>query len=963
MTLDEHIRVAAAALARGLIDAAGFVEVMRQAGNGDTLERIWLASGRLTDVQLAQLLAAARPGPATGSGVTLPFAAFANGTGSTKEALLDYIARAPSLGFGQITRLEDEQTGVAAAASIGTAVAPRPPTELPRSADSEELTRERTFGGSSNTRVLLLGADNTPIDPAAAADPAPTPADTDPDAKPDTAPAPGAPPPPLTRAAPPDMPLPAGARPPVRVRYERRELLGIGGLGQVTACFDTLLGRRVAVKVARTDQDPLAESILEREARIIASLEHPNIMAVYDGGAQPGIGPYYVMPVVLQPSLEQVLSRIARGDPDAIREYGLKKLLRYFVQICHAVDFAHSRGVVHCDLKPSNVLLGEFGEVLVVDWGLAWSAAYPDGPRGGTPGYMAPEQLDRTRKGFDGRTDVFALGVILYTMLCLRPAFPPLHAQLDEGDPTTVLPRERYRPAQRPSDVAPHAGIPPEVEEIAMKAIDLEPDQRWQSARDLARAVDDWLEGRQEEERRRRLADEAAASGDELSERVMELEESRREQSTELAELVATTPPWAPGADKQRLWDAEDMQAVTDALRVRTLQAAISAYEQALDHVPGHQPSRHGLARLYRLELDRAVAERHEHDRIWFEQLVQRYDDGAAEVAGTDGRLVVRVGGRCEVALIVLREDQRRLIEVDAGPISGERSVAPGRYIVEARAGGGRARWPVAVRPGLEVAVVVDAALTAGLGDGEAVVPGGPAPLGERLELADARVPAEVDVPTFVMARLPVAFADYLAFLDDVRRRAGGDARVDDLLPRDDLGAPLWHRDGDRWVPARWASDPETALRVPTIGVSAAAAIDYAAWWAERTGKPWRLPRDVEWEKAARGTDGRLYPWGDSFDPSFCKMRDSRPGPARPEPAGAFPFDESPYGVRDLAGGVAEWTLPEPGDAPDGGVERAMFSRGGAWCDGRVDCRVTVRRLYWLGDATRRVGFRLVRTP
>jgi serine/threonine-protein kinase len=254
--------------------------------------------------------------------------------------------------------------------------------------------------------------------------------------------------------------------------------------------------------------------------------------------------------------------------------------------------------------------------------------------------------------------------------------------------------------------------------------------------------------------------------------------------------------------------------------------------------------------------------------------------------------------------------------------------IPAGRYLIECRASGRTARWPVVVTAGGDAKVTIDAALLAGLGDDEVLVPGGAVPLGEALELADARPPATTDVPAFVARRFPVTFGEYLEFV-----AAAGDAHA----PRDDAGAPI--RDVDP--------------RVPVFGVTHASATAYAAWLAERTGVAWRLPTGDEWEKMARGADGRLYPWGDHFDAAFCKMRDSRPDAARPEPVGAFALDESPYGVRDLAGGVASWTA-----AADG----ATYARGGAWCDPRIDCRASVRRLYRAGEHAVRVGFRLVRS-
>src|SRR5687768_236898 len=146
-------------------------------------------------------------------------------------------------------------------------------------------------------------------------------------------------------------------------------------------------------------------------------------------------------------------------------------------------------------------------------------------------------------------------------------------------------------------------------------------------------------------------------------------------------------------------------------------------------------------------------------------------------------------------------------------------------------------------------------------------------------------------------------------------------------------------------------------MRFPAFGIDAASAAAYAAWLARRTGLPYRLPTENEWEKAARGTDGRHYPWGDHFDASFCKMRESRPGAPHPERRGAFEADVSPYGVRDLAGGVADWVRPTSQEAG------MMCTRGGAWTDHNEACRIGSRRTYLSFERSLRVGFRLARTP
>ncbi len=744
--------------------------------------------------------------------------------------------------------------------------------------------------------------------------------------------------------APPPEPKPASTQ---VARYRRVGILGEGGLGEVVECYDNVLGRSVALKSTRTAlaSDPATHAVLEREARIVAGLEHPNIIPVYDAGHHAGAGPYYVMQQVHQPSLDAVLEQLYRGAPQALAEFTLKRMLRYFVQICRAVDYAHSRGVIHCDLKPANVLLGEFGEVLVVDWGLAHSEAFPAGPRGGTPGYMAPEQFDDDVSRYDARTDVFALGVILYRILTLKHPFPQL-AKPDQRTSKSSAPLSPYERPVPPSERAPDREVPPEVEEICERAMAIHRDERFSSARALADAIEEYLEGTKERERRQREADKQADMGDDMAERFHEFDESRPEQLAQLEELRSEVPPWAGADDKQDIWHAEDALAITDALRVRTMHAAVTAYEQALEAVPHHKRARAGLARLYYAELLRARRVSSELDELHFEQLVRHYDDGTlGQELSSDGEVEIDAAPGAELWLVTLREVGRRMIEGGQEPIevgaSGDGGVAtielaPGSYVIEARTSGHTVRHPVLVRPGSHQRVRVDAAAAATLSKDEVLIPGGVALLGGTGPM-DSGEPREVDVPTFAIARRPITFGEYMAFIDAIRGKRGQDAFK--YTPRSRAGAPY----------------DITAERrdVPVFGVSANAARAYAAWLSGVTGIAYRLPTDDEWEKAARGTDGRAYPWGHHFDPSFCKMRHSRPGHSEPEPAGAFDADLSPYGVVDMAGSIANWTTG-PGDV--------VYSRGGAWSDWPIDCRVVTRRRYLPDEHTERVGFRLARS-
>jgi len=198
-----------------------------------------------------------------------------------------------------------------------------------------------------------------------------------------------------------DRPLVEGTR------YELQELLGRGGMGMVWRARDRTLDREVALKVlaAPAATAELVARLLQ-EARVLAQLEHPGIVPVHDTGVLPDGRAYYAMKLVQGQPLDQLLRS---GLPAAER-------LRIFARIGEAVAFAHARGVIHCDLKPGNIMVGPFGEALVLDWGLALvhtaagGGAAP-GMRAGTEGFMAPEQ--QGGGALDARTDVFALGRLL----------------------------------------------------------------------------------------------------------------------------------------------------------------------------------------------------------------------------------------------------------------------------------------------------------------------------------------------------------------------------------------------------------------------------------------------------------------------------------------------------------------------------------------------------------------------
>ncbi len=744
-------------------------------------------------------------------------------------------------------------------------------------------------------------------------------------------------------------------------RYEDMGLIAVGGMGEVRRTWDVDLDRPVAMKILRPElceRPDLIDRFVE-EAQATAQLEHPGIVPIYDIGELPDGRPYFTMKEIRGRTLLEVIEDLhgAAGPQGwGVTPTGLtfQRVIQIVQAVCEAVAYAHSRGVLHRDLKPTNVMVGAFGEVVVMDWGLAKVAQHDgfgdsvaittgaqrvmtrrshkpayvtrSGAVAGTPNYMPPEQAAGDAARIGPWSDVYALGAILYEVLTDRPPY--------EGDELDVVvdkvlggpPPPPRIPWQRDSGDTPEDGL----RAICLKAMARDLADRYMDASALEEAMAAWLEATQVREQAVALVRRA----DRLEPDMSRLRKEAATLRSRARELMGALGADAPPAAKRPAWALEDRAAALDDEYLRHEARYLHLLRAALTNEPGLPQARDRLRRLQDTTGHR---------------LERTAGPGYLSLSSEPpARAVVR-----RIEQVHRRLQPRETVHEGTTPIE-QLALPPGSYRVDLYAEGfvtghylaqvESERVAEPDPPGPDRAGPVQLARVGHDPEGTVRIPQGWSWRGGDRERAASLPRARVWVPTFLIQRHAVTVAAFTAFLDDLIDN-GHDALASALAP------PSWG--GAVRPPEAWADDQ------PIRDVPFEAAHAYARWMHDRTGLAWRLPSERQWERAARGADGRSFPWGEHIDPSWCCYADSHRGELAMPSVHAFPRDESPWGVRGLGGTVRDWVVAD--DAPLDSVPgpTARYVRGGHWLGAAHLARSALRFRLPLPSHPG-VGFRLV---
>ena len=792
-------------------------------------------------------------------------------------------------------------------------------------------------------------------------------------------------------------------------KYLIKDQLGQGGMGSIYRVYDPDLRRTLALKIIHRHMTSYSD-ILSRfieEAQITAQLQHSNIIPVLDYGMLPNGQYYFTMPEINGETLGKSVSRTFQSTSQIEIKHSIHRLLEIFYQACRAVAYAHSKGVIHCDLKPDNIMVGPFGEVFVLDWGVArildhsQVSVYAEGylPAEsarfaavlGTPAYMAPEQARGDIDALRPQTDVYSLGLILFYILTGQRAYAG-----EGGNTLESVRKGQMNPLQGPWS------IPQPLIDVFHKATQQSPKNRFKDANELADSIGAWLTGEQNEQRAQDLLDRALAQ----KPLRQELQIGGKELIQQATQMLESIPNWENEKQKWEAWALENEGHELLQLARQAGYTIEQLLQSALHSAPDFNEVHEALSDLYAEQhhLAEEKSDSQEAERI--ESLLQFHTQVLPlghpkrikyeHYLNGDGSLSLHTFPQGAHARLLRYNDENRQLIASPYQYLGKtpiinRRLPMGSYIVELEARGHQScRYPVHITrlsewhgrpPGKEETHPIWLPPLGALKPDECYIPAGWFACGGDPRAPDAMPAQQVWVDGFVMQAHSVTNHEYLRFLNELIQ-SGRQEEAKEYSPRErasiDLaeGTMIYGQtdegefylmpdaDGDMWE-QDW----------PVLMVNWLCAQAYAEWYSEKTGLQWRLPTEAEWEKAGRGVDGRSFSWGNAFESTRACTKHAHPIRQLPSKPGSYPFDVSPYGVYDMCGNAMNWcidiyqnqkvisgqrdTIPNVLEYPEGS-ERVF--RGGSWLSTENDCRLAKRNGNPILTRSASVGIRLCRS-
>jgi len=693
-------------------------------------------------------------------------------------------------------------------------------------------------------------------------------------------------------------------------KYRLLECVGEGGMGQVFRADDEVLKRTVAIKVILSHRGNLSvlEDRLRKEAMLASRLDHPNILHIYDLGTHDGLQ-YIVMQFVKGTDLKSAICRCKR--------LSVRRALDVTAQVGKALAHAHKFNVIHRDIKSTNILLESSGRVVVADFGVAKSldagVSASSDKYVGTPAYSAPEQFVSSK--IDGRSDIYSLGIVLYEMLT---GHLPVQAQ------TLYSMAKKIRIGDLEPITSFNPDLPEELCDIVNKTLKTEPKERYQSGEDLVRSIEEYLrsysedpeqpEARRPSEEHRLMFTDSTITTPLLPDTSPTLSLERYRQALSLFEAgrYEEVLTFCTKALDEKMYYGDVLLLMADCyIAQRCFDKAKYTLEVALAN--GSQEARDRLSNLYRLRerisgVSMPVATPRQVSRVSApaippaEQTVTAVREKvgvtqASAPATPAGEQTAREGHSVPQVSAPAAPPAERPVQEEP-----ERPAAPTKYM-----------WGVvALVLVMLTAYLLWSAFQPRYGPPPNMSPPLVRDLGEMVYVSPGTVSLfdptsgrvkEVSLPGFMMDKYEVTNAQYKEFLDNTG------------LPP----PPYWQN----------GTYPAETENFPVVKVTWNDARKYAQWQGKR------LPTEAEWQRAACGSDGRSWPWGEE-PPGALTANTRQSGLHRPVWVGQFPPDMSPFGAVDMVGNVAEWVerwVEDPGSAASGKdtAGRHRVARGLSW--------------------------------